>query len=256
MVTFLGCPWGLPGSGAFPGSLPSLGLTQRSLATGNSGSFLQAFPPTSLILPSQNQVVLLITIHCPLQSASPRMSVHQSVNKHHRKRFHHRRTWCMEKQSTTEPSLGDSRRFWAFKALRSAAAKITKSQNTVLLYLFPIQCCSVSLHKDSSPSHPKLASSSQPRNTYCRTCFMPCSTMRAGIVIMEEMDTALTLRDRTFIRGITCVFNYSCFLGSDGKFQGGDPASLSMDTSSDSALALRDRALLLKGKHFRGPFCC
>ena len=85
---------------------------------------------------------------------------------------------------------------------------------------------------------------------------MSCSTMRAGIVIMEEVDMALTLRDLTFIRGITCVFNYSCFLGSDGKFQGGDPASLSMDTSSDSALALRDRALLLKGKHFRGPFCC
>ena len=88
MVTLLGCPWGLPGSGASPRSLPSLGLTQPSLSSGHSGSFLQAFPPTSLILPSQNRVVLLITIHCPLQSASPRMSVHQNVNKHHRKRFH------------------------------------------------------------------------------------------------------------------------------------------------------------------------
>ena len=88
MVTLLGCPWGLAGSGASSRSLPSLGLTQPSLSSGHSGSFLQAFPPTSLILPSQNRVVLLITIHCPLQSASPRMSVHQNVNKHHRKRFH------------------------------------------------------------------------------------------------------------------------------------------------------------------------
>ena len=35
---------------------------------------------------------------------------------------------------------------------------------------------------------------------------MPCSAMRAGIVIREEVDTALTLRDLTFTRGMTCVF--------------------------------------------------
>ena len=140
MVTFLGCPWGLPGSGASPRSLPSLGLTQPSLASGHSGSFLQAFPPTPLILPSQNRVVLLITIHCPLQSASPRMSVHQNVNKHHRKRFHHQATLEEVVYGEAEHGgapLGDSRRFWAFKALRSAAAKITKSQKLCFFICVP-----------------------------------------------------------------------------------------------------------------------
>lgn len=49
MVTFLGCPWGLPGSGASSGSLPSAGLTQPALGSAHSGSFLQAFPPAPLI---------------------------------------------------------------------------------------------------------------------------------------------------------------------------------------------------------------
>ena len=87
-----GLPTGAPWVWCLPQKPAISGLTQPSLASGHSGSFLQAFPPTPLILPSQNRVVLLITIHCPLQSASPRMSVHQNVSKHHRKRFHHQVT--------------------------------------------------------------------------------------------------------------------------------------------------------------------
>ena len=40
---------------------------------------------------------------------------------------------------------------------------------------------------------------------------------------MKEMDTALTLRDLTFSRGDDLSIQLRCFLGSDGKFQGGEP---------------------------------
>lgn len=62
---------------------------------------------------------------------------------------------------------------------------------------------------------------------------------------MKEMDTALTLRDLTFSRGDDLSIQLQLFSGHDGKFQCGEPASLSMDISSDSALALRNRAVLL-----------
>ena len=55
------------------------------------GQLSPGIPTSSCHPPSQNQVVL-ITIHCPLQSESLRMLVHPNVNKHHRERFHHRVT--------------------------------------------------------------------------------------------------------------------------------------------------------------------
>lgn len=42
---------------------------------------------------------------------------------------------------------------------------------------------------------------------------MPCSTMKAGIVIMKEMGTALTLGDLTFIRGDGLCFQLQLFSG-------------------------------------------
>ena len=149
---------------------------QRSL-----GQLSPGIPTSSSHLPSQNQVVLLIMTHCPWQSASLRMLVHQNVNKLHRKRFHHRVTLedmvSWEAQHNGPPPWRFTKHSWALKALRSPAAKITKSQNAALLHLCFIQSCFVNLNRESLPSHPKLASNSQSRNIYCRTCFMPCSTM-------------------------------------------------------------------------------
>lgn len=66
---------------------------------------------------------------------------------------------------------------------------------------------------------------------------------------MKEMGTAPYSLGSAVIRGDDLCFQLQ--LGSDGKFQGGEPASLSMDTSSDSALPLRNRQCL--SAFFRDP---
>ena len=100
MVTFLGCPCGLPGSGASSRSLPSPGLTQPALGSAHSGSFLRACPPAPVIPLLRIKLSWLRSIaHCKvnlLECWSIRMST--SITERGSTIEWLWRMWCLKKR--------------------------------------------------------------------------------------------------------------------------------------------------------------